>query len=406
MVSTTAVSTSAFLDTIGINTHLEYTDGAYAKPPSAVQQVLADLQYLGIDQVRDVVPELNGSTSTEDYESALKTLTAAGIKFDFISDPSQSLTTTISALNAVEAMQPGDIIAVEGPNEINNYPITYDGLPNGDPTAQAFQKALYSAVKADLNLSGVSVYYYTGYGLVDPTPLDPATTSGYADFDNAHPYPINGEQPDTVVSRAALTNETPPNGPAVFTETGYSSLPGVGFLNDGDPLDQAKETLNLLFAAASQGISKTYLYQLLDAYAPGSSQGDDGSGLFDYTGAAKPAATAIHNLTSILSDTGSSFIPGSLNYSVTGLPSTGNTYLMEKSNGTFDLAVWAEPQIWNPSTHTDITAPTTPVTVSFGATYQTVEVFDPLVGNSPIETLSNVSGVTLSIIDHPLIVEL
>jgi hypothetical protein len=140
MASTTAVSTSAFLDTIGVNTHLEYTDGAYDDSPSAVQQVLADLQYLGIDQVRDGVPELNGSTSTEDYEAALQTLTAAGIKFDFVSDPSQSLTTTISALNAVEAMHPGDIIAVEGPNEINNYPITYDGCRTEIPLPRRFRK--------------------------------------------------------------------------------------------------------------------------------------------------------------------------------------------------------------------------------------------------------------------------
>ena len=72
MASTTAVSTSDFLDTIGVGTHLEYTDGAYDDSPSAVQQVLADLQYLGIDQVRDGVPVLNGSISTEDYPTPVR----------------------------------------------------------------------------------------------------------------------------------------------------------------------------------------------------------------------------------------------------------------------------------------------------------------------------------------------
>jgi hypothetical protein len=401
---TTAVRNNAFLNTLGVGTHLEYTDGLYNSSPAAVQKDLKDLQYLGISQVRDGIPEPNGTVPQANYQSALQTFTAAGIKFDLVSDPSQSLATTISALDAVKAMRQGDIIAVEGPNEINNYPVTYDGMANGDPAAQAFQKDLYSAVKADPKLSGVSVYYYTGYGMVDPTPLNPATTPGYADFNNQHPYPLNGQQPASFSSRSSLTNETPPNGAAVYTETGYTTTPG-GFFNDGDATVQAKETLNLLFDGASQGISKTYLYQLLDAYAPGSPQGDDGFGLFDYKGAAKPAATAIHNLTSILIDTGSSFTPGSLNYSVTALPSIGNTYLMQKSNGAFDLAVWDEPQIWNSTTKTEITAPTTPMTVVLGQTFGSVKVFDPMQGTSPVQTLSNASSVQVGVTDHPMIVE-
>jgi hypothetical protein len=161
--------------------------------------------------------------------------------------------------------------------------------------------------------------------------------------------------------------------------------------------------------AAKDGISKTYLYQLMDAYQPGSPQGDDGFGLFDPNNAPKEAATAIHNLTTILADNGagsSTFTTTPLNYSVAGLPSTGNNMLMEKSNGAYDIVVWNEPHIWNGLTGTEITAPTVNVNVQLGATYSDVAVFDPLLGSTPIQTLTQVSSVQLGITDHPLIVEI
>src|SRR4051812_39191873 len=62
----------------------------------------------------------------------------------------------------------------------------------------------------------------------------------------------------------------------------------------------------------------------------------------------------------------STFTPGQLNYSLTGMPSAANAYLFEKSNGTFDLALWNEPTIWNPGTHQAITASNNTVTVNLG----------------------------------------
>ena len=80
--------------------------------------------------------------------------------------------------------------------------------------------------------------------------------------------------------------------------------------------------------------------------------------------------------------------------------------LMEKSNGAYDIVVWNEPQIWNELTGTEITAPTVNVNVELGKTDTEVEVFDPLVGSTPVQTLTQVNSVQLSITDHPLIVEI
>ncbi len=62
---------------------------------------------------------------------------------------------------------------------------------------------------------------------------------------------------------------------------------------------------------------------------------------------------AIHNLTEILEDDGATqatFNPGTLNYSINGLPSTARSYLTAKSDGSYQIIIWNEPDIWNQTT--------------------------------------------------------
>ena len=295
-------------------------------------------------------------------------------------------------------------------------PITFNGETDDLQAAVDLQKALFAAVHADANLPGVAVDYFTGYdafSIPENKPVeagpDPATTPGLADFDSQHPYPAYGTPPDpTVTPSYSLTNESQSTGygPAVFTETGYSTTSGVSGVNADV---QAKYELDTLFDDAVNGISRTYLFQLLDAYAPGSPQGDDGYGLFDPSNMPKEAATSIHNLTSILADPGTGaagFTPTQLGFSVADLPSTGNYLALEKSTGVYDIVVYNEPEIWDEKTQTEIAAPTQDVTVKLSATYATVEVFDPLKSAAPLQTLHDVDSVELGLTDHPLIVEL
>jgi hypothetical protein len=103
----------------------------------------------------------------------------------------------------------------------------------------------------------------------------------------------------------------------------------------------------------------TYNISAIDAYQPGAPQGDDSYGLFDPNNLPE-AATGIHDLTTILADNGANaaaFTPILLNFTVTSLPSTGNSMEIEKSNGAYDIVVWNEPQIWNEAIGTEITVP-------------------------------------------------
>ncbi len=403
--SVQAISTADYLDGIGVNTHIEYTDGEYAN----VSQIISDMQYLGVNQIRDAISNgANGSAPIGNYIS----IAQAGIDFTFMVSGSNNadIEAQLQLVDQVEAARPGSVIAIEGANEINNWPVTFNGA-TGLQGAEEMQAAIVADVQADPNLSGVGVDYFTGYGSgggagtdVGPDPV----ANGMANYDNQHPYPNYNaspnlpEAPATWVSRAsAFPNTSNPNEPAVYTETGYST-------DTVNPNVQAVYTLDLLMDTAQQNISETYLYDLMDAYAPGSPQGDDGFGLFDYTTAPKPVATAIHNLTSILQDSSGSanVSPGSLDYSISGLPSTGNSLLMEKPDGDYVLSVWAEPEIWNSATQSEVGAPTDYVTISLGNSFNTAQVFDPMQGTNAIASYTGGDTVTIAVSDSPILIDL
>src|SRR5208283_2676298 len=251
-----------FIDTIGVNTHISYTDSSLWSNPT---DVTSDLNYLGVDEVRDCII---GSAPL----SRFVTLAEEGVKFTILVPggivTTASLYATFSLIDQLNESVPASVVAVEGPNEINNWPVTYNGV-GGLQGAVDLQETVYSHVQSDPKLVGVAVDYFTGYGAggLDEGP-DPATTAGLANYDNQHPYPATGEPPAAYVDPAgALTNETAPYGPAVYTETGYSTETGDNPTGVNQDV-QAKYTLNMLMDDAKNGVATTYLYDLLDGYAP------------------------------------------------------------------------------------------------------------------------------------------
>ena len=420
-MTATPLRASDFIASVSVNTHINYNDGAYTN----LTNIVSDLAYLGITHVRDGLntPGQFGGPSIAAYE----TVARAGIKFTLMvggggpvlavggTPTNPSLDQRVGYIAQLARMVPGSVAAVEGTNEINNQPINYDGQ-GGTGAAQleaalSLQRALYGLVHSDATLKGVPVYYFTGYDAGGiPLGPDPLATPGLADFNTQHPYPNGGDPPADWVSRArALPNETAAHAaakaPAVYTETGYSSNGGVsGAVN----LDvQAKYTLDLLLDAAANGIGETDLYELLDAYAPGSPQSDAGYGLFDYQGNAKPVAVAIHNLNIILTDPGaaaSTFMPSTLPYTVGGASGTGHNLEMARSDGSHVIALWDEQPIWNTTTGMQTAAAVHRVTVTLngGTGSYTVSEYDPLQGTKPIAILVDVNQATIAMSDHPV----
>ena len=392
---TVALSAEAFDQSIGVNVHM-WEWGEYT-----VSLTEACLAYLGVENVRDLL--------FSNSLAGLQALAADGYKIDAaIAPPNNNISYFVTMVDTFNAAYPGSLKAIEGANEVNIFRVTYNG---GSTIADAalYQQALYTAVRADPTLDNIPVYNTT-IGSAEASLYSAlGNLSSSANYANVHPYAPDSSTPGSFLEAfLPLGQLDAPGLRTVITETGYDTDPNDGY-SGVDETVQAKYTLDTLMDAFKAGVPQTYLYELMDdASDPTDSNPQDHFGLFNSDGTPKLAATAIHNLTTILADPGyaSSFTPGSLSYAVPNLPANANQLLLEQSNGTFDLVLWAEAQIWNSTTQSEIVAPTETTTVNFGQTEKSVEVFDPLQGTTPIAVYFNVASISVALTDHPLIIEI
>ena len=373
-----------FLGSIEVNIHLNYGDTSYAD----VKGVITDLGYLelptfGVTSRKLIIPwEGPGSSFT--------------LLWRFSTDPLQD----VAALDAYVQAHPGVVSVNRGADEINNWPVMHNGQ-SGDEGGVAYQTALFQAVKADPVLTNIPVYNLTDWPiLVAP-----------ADFGNVHIYSdTGGNQPRTLFQELVdRAQQVTPGKEIVVTETGYSSAPAAsGSVAGVDEATQAKLILNTLFDAANLGVKQTFIYELLDEHPdPGNTSIEQHFGLFHSNGTAKPAAVAIHNLTTILRDGATYIFPtAALNYSILGLPPTAHSLLLQKASGAYHIAVWNEPDIWNEATLRPIPTAAQSVTIDLHTIHHTVNIFDPLKGTAPVQMLTDVSTVSIGVSDHPLIVEI
>ncbi len=399
----TAMRAADFQASLGVDTHPDYWNTTYglsngSGPNTAL--VAASIAYLGITNIRIGVP-------TAQTLPEIEALMAQGVKFDVLM-PSASSSTLLASQLAALAPIARAVVSIEGPNEVN---LTSDFSWNGQNTlaaGAAYQQALYAAVKADPLLASKPIYALTLGGVGSDGYTGLGNLSADATDGNMHIYYINGTPPDSTIQYAmGLAAVATPSDPTVITETNYTTAPGItGSVSNAV---QASYDLDLLMDATKDGVAATYLYELLDeAPDPKDTNNELHYGLFNSDGTPKPAATGIHTLMSILGDGGtaaSSFTTSALPYSISGLPASGDSLLLEKSNGAYDLAVWAEPEIWSVATQTAVAATPRSVTVSFSGVQSEVKIFDPLLGATATADDKNVSSVTLSITDHPLIIE-
>lgn len=380
-------SAQNFLSSIGVNTHVDATTTPYGN----VALVAADLAYLGVTHIRDHAWDTD--------LPAYRVLAAKGIKFDLIVDDQPQ--TSVPAMTPIAA----SIVSFEGSNEVDINPITFPGARGSVAAAIAEQKAMYTAVRSNPALSAIPVI---NQSVGDPNNYARYTaTIPYSDAINIHAYAAWGDAPRYVIPDRLQTKGSTTK-PSIVTETGYFTL----LNNPADPSGvtesvQARFTLDTLFDTFSMGVTQTYLYELLDEGPdPAGADSELHYGLFHADGTPKLAATAIHNLSAILSTAGAVQNPSfTMKATLSGMPDTGNTLTLTGSDGSAFLAVWAEPQVWNTDAQTELPIATSHVTVDLGGTAASVEVFDPLLGTNPIATYANISTLTLDITDHPLIIQ-
>jgi hypothetical protein len=406
-IATTAIPALTFLGSLGVVTKV---DQGYN-----YQNYIPALKYTGIQNIRDGVSNLPNLITLHQKTGVLADILNSG-----------DLQGLLNAGRTLAAA--GALLSFEGPNEPNNFTITYNGQVGGGsgtwvPVAE-FQRDIYAGVQADRVLKSYPVFHVSEAGaevdnvglqwLTIPTGAGTSMPVGtaYADYANTHNY-VSGNCHQYIDNVAWQAAEPKLNGcwdgmwgeyhrtwlggfpgsavsqlpsvPRVTTETGWDSVTDPG----GEDI-QGKVLSNLYLDQFAEGWSYTFIYELGDGEG-----GSGNQGLFHSDWTPKLSATYIHNLTTILSDPGPSIPPGTLTYSIPSEPDTVHDMLMQKSNGVFELAVWGE-QVSGSNN----------VTVRFGGnTVSTVNVYDVTLGATPIQTLTGVKGVTLQLTDHALIVE-
>lgn len=403
---TSAVPVTQFLASLGVNTHVAQ---GYD-----YQKYVPALRYLGVKVVRDAAGNIPNLVALHQKTGVLIDIFNAG-----------DLKGLLYAGRTLAAA--GALLSFEGANEPNNFPITYDGQTGGGSgswlAVANFQQDLYFGVKSDSVLKKYPVFHVSEGGaevdnvgmqwLTIPTESETVMPAGttYADYANVHNYVIgtcHGYVDNQAWQAAAptrtrcwdglfgeygrtwrkgfqgYTDAQLPTVPRVTTETGWDSV-----ANPGGETVQGKVLVNTYLAQYARGWSYTFIYEL------GEGEGGAGNqGLFHADWSPKPAATYIHNLTSILADTGTLASGHTLSYSIADLPSTVHDLLMQKSSGAFELAIWGERVQGSDD-----------VVVRFGSPHAVVNVYDVTSGTTPVRTFANVDSVPLTLSDHAVVVE-
>lgn len=397
-----ARSADSFVDSVGVNVHLTYTDTAYGHFDDIVRPRLAAL---GVRHVRDGAVDTNART----YYDRLNALGRLGIKGLFIIGPRD--------VNAIGDRDrafikdfarrvPASIEAYEGPNE-------YDIVGNhkGDAhwvqTLQQFQILLYRTVKDTPALKGIAVLGPSLGASHDYGHPPVPDLSASVDYGNAHPYPFGGnpfsdragyDTIDWYIGHgnypadnldefpAAFDNARPMfvGKPLIFTETGYYTGTGKGAASEAA---FAKYVPRLVCETFRKGVPRTYLYEFLDDHAnPGDNESN--FGLVRADGTPKAAYTALKNLLALLAERGVSpaFRPQSLDYTLTVSPVGAYTrtqyvhhLLLQKSDGAFYLLLWHEisDEDANVNPHRQITPPDMPATLTLPTAIKHARLFRP-----------------------------
>ncbi len=364
------VKASDFLASLGVNAHIDYIGGMYP----ALPVVETALNYVGVKTFRDS-PNNSGELATY-QDIAAKT----GAKFDaYIGETSiQGMADQLALFQPFVAA--GVVSMVEGPNEEDDsYPA---GLGNTIAAAAAFQAKVYAFGQAN-KLPVVNLSFGAGWTAANNWHGDydkVGDLSTVADYANAHTYPNppDGSPSGPIAQLDSDAKLAAASRPVITSEIGWDENQGFSQAN------VAKYVLTAAFEGMRQGNPMTMFYALYD-------DGSGKFGLMNTDGTAKPAGTALHNLTALLADAGSFYTPSALSYTAAGMTGTDYAMTLQKADGTHWLALW--PSVAGAHTVT-LTLPSA----------VPVSVYDALTGTAALSTGTR-SSVAVALADHPMLVQ-
>ncbi|MCX8157802.1 MAG: glycosyl hydrolase [Verrucomicrobiae bacterium] len=413
---TVAVRAEDFLNSLGLNS-------AISRRGERLTNTIQAARYLGVRWFRV------GYESGIPVADLLTLHRETGVRFSYgLMSGGTNLARLLDGARQLAAA--GALLAMEGNNEPNNWGVTYEGQRGGRtnswlPVAK-LQRDLYQAVKQDPILKSYPVWSISENGaqtdnvglqfLTIPPGAGTLMPEGtrYADFANCHNYLTHPAWPGLHDNQTWIAAD-PGRGCRVdglyvnygrtwargfigYSEAELQTLPRVttetGVTLQGPFTEemQARLYLSLYLAQFKRGWKHTAIYLLRDRSDEG---GNQTFGFYtpDYT--PRRAAHYLHHLTTILADKPSNTPLGRLPYTLANPPPTVHDLLLQKSDGRFALVLWNERFTGGADT----------ISVSFGLKAPAVGLYDPTVGTNVLQRWSNVTSLSLTLSNHPVILE-
>lgn len=344
----TPVAADSVVDSIGVNIHLHNGNTVYGNFPL----IEGLLKNLGVRHTRDGLID----TTWQPYYQRHIELGKLGIRSIFITNPAEN----DELLTDWPQRVPGAFEGYEAPNEWDN------GHANWADALKAFVPRLYHAVKSN---PATAQYPVIGPSVIRPQDFAPlAGLDGSFDFSNMHNY-FAGRNPGTggwgsngygsIDFNLHGVGSSWPSKPIMTTETGYYTDGG----HDKIPESIEGEYVpRVVLEQMLHGVKRTYFYELIDEST--TAKNSEGYfGLARADGSPKPAYTALKSMISLFADPGPRFTVRDLDFSLRGAPATVHHMLVEKRDGSYELAIWVEAQEYD--VNRQQATPSAPVQVTF-----------------------------------------
>ncbi|MGB6721192.1 MAG: hypothetical protein WBE72_10380 [Terracidiphilus sp.] len=396
-VEETPRSAFDFVQSIGLNTHLNYFDRIYGNFPL----VKRELESLGVLHLRDGVHLQNADYNAALYDRWIQ-LGSLGVRFDAVLDPRSNLDPLNGQLlDRVETLAGHTIESFEGPNELD-----VSDESDWRSIDRSYQNAIFDSVKSMQNGRSIAVIGPSLASATNSSLLGDLSDS--MDMGNLHPYPA-GQMPSIVFpSQIDLEKIVSADKPIDFTESGYhnainekSDQPGIS------EAAAAKYISRLFLEDFAHGVPRTYLYEFMDeAPDPGLTDPQMHWGLIRADGSEKPAFAALKNLIAELSDSSEPASLRQLTWSLNSKDAQIHHLLLEKSNGTFDLIFWQEISSYDVVRQTDIHNPDVTAALTLRREARRIALYQPATQAGPAHIWNDETSVPLEIPDQPLVLEI
>lgn len=311
------------------------------------------------------------------------------------------------------------IVRLEGPNE---------GPFETEEQRYAiinYQTELYKSVKTDSLLNQIPVVCFSTIDLGGLDLFD--NLHRICDIGNIHSYP-GSRTPDGFVNhiqrRFLGSKAYPTKKDMAITEQAYGDR-GVQFPDTmhRNSNIQAKYEQRMLLLQYEKDLKIIGRSQLADAKPDGVNNKFSYIGYLKYDGSPKPVYYAVKNLLSLLGEAEwnqdcqkwsypPDFIPDSLNYEIEGNKKNIKQLLFQKSDKRFFLVLWQEVNSWDNVSGTEREISIRNLTLKLDVPMDLARIWQPYnpdkpaLEMTPISTSKYPKNLSLSVPDHPIVVEL